>query len=66
MVIVRIVFPANISCVGVGTSSVSVYDVGDNTRSNKQLELRHGDAVKLFNMDRVSNGDFTEVRCVQN
>ncbi|KAI0073603.1 plus-3-domain-containing protein [Panus rudis PR-1116 ss-1] len=43
----------------LGADLVKPYQV-DNQRVNQMLELRHGSAVKLWSMDKVSNSTFTQ------
>lgn len=45
----------------LGPDLVKPYKVNDKT-VNQALELRHGKSVRLFNMDKVSNGPFLPVR----
>lgn len=47
--------------VGIGRNTVVSYSL-ENESVNHQLELAFGRSVRLFNMDKVSNSAFTEVR----
>lgn len=44
----------------LGAELVPPYKI-DNAFSDRQLELRHADKIKAWNMDRVSNAPFPEV-----
>lgn len=44
----------------LGADLVKPYKINDKT-VNQALELRHGKSIRLFNMDKVSNGPFLPV-----
>ena len=45
----------------LGAELVQPYKL-DDARSDRQLELKHADLQKAWNMDRVSNAPFPEVK----
>ncbi|KAF8240544.1 plus-3-domain-containing protein [Tricholoma matsutake] len=45
--------------LNLGADFVKPYKINDKT-VNQALELRHGKSVRLFNMDKVSNGPFLQ------
>jgi hypothetical protein len=47
--------------LGIGPHLVLPYAL-ENETVNQQLELAFGKSSRLFNMDKVSNGPFTDVR----
>jgi len=42
------------------SNSGAIYEI-EGQKCNQQLELAFGRSVRLFNMDKVSNGRFTDV-----
>ncbi|TDL27841.1 plus-3-domain-containing protein [Rickenella mellea] len=55
----RICEVINVFPKGLGADLVKPYKLNNQT-VNQQLELKHGDAVKLFPMDKVSNSLFPQ------
>ena len=47
--------------VDLVSDGVKPYKVNDRA-INHAVELKHGKSIKVFNMDRISNSPFTDVR----
>jgi hypothetical protein len=52
----------NVDIPDVGANLVPPYTIDEKSRTNRQLELKHGTLQRCWNMDRVSNAPFPEVR----
>lgn len=48
--------------VDLAPDLVKPYKVNEKTMMNQAFELKHGKSLKVFNMDKVSNGPFLEVK----
>lgn len=49
------------TAVDLVSDGVKPYKVNDRA-INHAVELKHGKSIKVFNMDRISNSPFTDVR----
>jgi len=62
---VRIILPSSIfllkPVVDLAADLVKPYKINDQT-VNQAFELKHGNSVRTFPMDKVSNSPFTQVR----